>query len=158
MAFILAKPVSKFSPIILSQSITRLIALAMKLFLPDILQVTLVSFVATGSNVNSASAVPANGLTKSSRIFTRSSGLLSAIVMPPSPTSALPDQKNLAPTPDSGPSNRTLALGSNLIHGDQASHLWKSLTWANTVAGGAAIVAERETWKSVGRVAMKIVS
>ena len=51
IAFMLAKPCSKLSPIILSQSITRLIALAMKLFLPDMLQVTLVSLLETGSNV-----------------------------------------------------------------------------------------------------------
>src|SRR5215813_14457975 len=32
-------------------------------------------------------------------------------------------------------------VGSTCSHGDHAAHLWKSLTWAKTAAGGAAIVA-----------------
>src|SRR5262245_36203750 len=123
IVFIRAKPFSKLSPIIFSQSITKPMALATKLFLPDMLQVTFVSLLVTGSNVNSASLVPANGFTKSSRIRIRSSGLLSTSVILPSPTLLLPDQKNLAPSPASGPSNRTLAFGSCSIQGDQASQL-----------------------------------
>ena len=53
-----------------------------------------------------------------------------------------------------GPSNVDLAFGSILAHGDQASHLWKSFTCSNTAAGDAFIVAERETLKSFGRMAM----
>src|SRR5215475_10572552 len=34
-------------------------------------------------------------------------------------------------------------VGSTCSHGDHATHLWKSLTWAKTAAGGAAIVAVR---------------
>ncbi len=44
------------------------------------------------------------------------------------------------PSPSGGPSKFTLACGSSFAHGDQASHLWKSLTWAKTSAWGAAIV------------------
>src|SRR6185295_12416603 len=40
--------------------------------------------------------------------------------------------------------------GSIFAHGDQASHRWKSLTWANGADGGAAIVAERATANSGG--------
>jgi hypothetical protein len=41
-----------------------------------------------------------------------------------------------------------------LAQGDQASQLWKSLTWAKTASGGAAIVIERETANSLDCIAM----
>src|SRR3954469_6997935 len=78
--------------------------------------------------------------------------------MLPAPTSLLPSQANLAPSPLVGPSNVDLALGSILAHGDQASHLWKSFSCAKTAAGEAAIAAERETVNSAGRVPMKMAS
>src|SRR5258706_3936637 len=46
-------------------------------------------------------------------------------------------------------------LGSSLSHGDKAAHWWKSSRRANTAAPGAAMVAERSTWKWSGRVPMK---
>ena len=56
--------------------------------------------------------------------------------MRPSPTSLLPAQMKTAPSPDRGPSNVALALGSSFAQGDQASQLWKSFTCANTRSGG----------------------
>ena len=55
-----------------------------------------------------------------------------------------------APSPDRGPSNVALALGSSFAHGDQASQLWKSFTCANTRSGAAATAAVRETRNSSG--------
>ena len=97
----------------------------------------------SGLNVNSDVFVPFHGFTKSTRILICSSGLLSTSVMRPSPTSSLPAQWKMAPSPEDGPSNVALALGSSLAHGDQASQLWKSLTSANTAAGGATTIVER---------------
>src|SRR5258708_7402719 len=79
-------------------------------------------------------------------------GRLSVIVMLPSPTFILPAQLILAPAPTDGPSNVLLAAGSNFAQGDQASHLCRSFTCANTMAGGADIVAMRVTLNSDGRV------
>src|SRR5436305_1929377 len=77
-------------------------------------------------------------------------GLLSVMVMLPSPTSLLPDQRKRAPLPDVGPSKEFWQFGSIFVQGDQGSQRWKSLTSAKTAAGGAAIVADRATWKSAG--------
>src|SRR6266480_5887826 len=77
----------------------------------------------SGLNANSAVLVAAKGLTNSSLIRTSSFGRLSVIVMRPSPTLPLPDH---------------------------ASQLWKSFTWANTAAAGAAIVVLRVIWNSEG--------
>ena len=93
------------------------------------------------------------GFTKSSLIRIRSFGRLSVTVMRPSPTSSLPAQMKTAPSPERGPSNVALALGSSLAQGDQASQLWKSFTCANTRSGGAATAAVRATRYSLGCMA-----
>src|SRR5262249_29694746 len=63
----------------------------------------------SGTNLNSATLVPANGRMKSSRSLTRSFGRLSVIVMRPSPTSLLPDHLKAAPVPAGAPSYAVLA-------------------------------------------------
>src|SRR5262245_17499193 len=73
----------------------------------------------------------------------------------PSPTSLLPDQVILAPTPLCGPSNVILAFGSILAHGDHASHWCRSLTCGKIDSGDALMVAVRVTLNSLGRDAMK---
>src|SRR5687767_14702549 len=73
--------------------------------------------------------------------------------MLPSPTSLLPTQLNLASLPDEGSLKVFLAFGSSFAHGDQASHLRKSFTCRKMADGGAAIVAERLTAYSAGRIA-----
>src|SRR6266850_2241265 len=88
----------------------------------------------SGLNVNSAVFVAANGFTNSSLIRTSSFGRLSVIVMRPSPTLLLPAHAKTAPVPAAAPSKVFRAAGSSLAHGDHASHLWKSFTWANTAA------------------------
>src|SRR5215467_5910336 len=80
-------------------------------------------------------------------------GRLSVIVMRPSPTFLLPAQAKAAPVPARGPSNVCFAAGSSFAHGDHASQLWRSFTWAKTTGAGAATTAERSTRKSEGRVA-----
>src|ERR1043165_1463310 len=153
----LARPFSNCGPTILSQSMNKLMALVMNLFLPDIVQETLV-LSPIGLNVKRVSFTPANGRMNSSRMRMWSFGMLSVIVMLPAPTSLLPSQANLAPLPLVAPSNVDLAFGSIFAQGDQASHLWKSFTWLKTAAGVADIVAERDTLNSDGRVAMKMAS
>src|SRR5690242_13301024 len=59
----------------------------------------------------------------------------------------------MAPVPADGPSKVRRSAGSIFSHGDHASHLRRSFTWANTVSAGAEIVADRVTRKSAGRVA-----
>src|SRR5207237_9347173 len=78
------------------------------------------------------------------------------MVMLPAPTFLLPSQRKSAPLPRAWPSDVDFASGSILAQGDQASHLWKSLTCANTADGGADMVAERVTLNVDGRVAMKM--
>src|SRR5215471_8403621 len=70
--------------------------------------------------------------------------------MRPSPISLLPAQAKTAPSPADGPSKVVFALGSSFAHGDHASHLWKSFTWAKTADAGAAIVADRAIRYSEG--------
>src|SRR5436190_3782463 len=123
----LARPFSNCGPTILSQSMNRLIALVMKLLRPDIVHVTFVLSPA-GVIVNSVSLTPAKGRTNSRRMRTWSFGTASVMVMLPAPTSLLPSQANLAPSPLVGPSKVDFALGSILAQGDQASHLWKSFS------------------------------
>src|SRR3954471_21714566 len=131
-----ARPCSNCGPTILSQSMNRLMALVMKLFLPVMVQVIFV-LSPTGLRVKSVSFTPAKGRTNSRRIRTWSLGTLSVIVMFPAPMFLLPSQAHLAPSPPGGPSNVDFALGSILAQGDQASHLWKSLSWAKTAEGAA---------------------
>ena len=100
--------------------------------------------------MNSAVLVAANGFRNSSLIRTSSFGRLSVIVMRPSPTLLLPAHAKTAPVPAGAPSKVFRAAGSSLAHGDHASHLWKSFTWANTAAGGAAMVAVRVIRNSEG--------
>src|SRR5215467_1070437 len=151
----LARPCSNWGPTIFSQSMKRLMAFPMKPFLPDMVHVTFV-LSPMGFKVKRVSLTPANGRTNSRRILTRSFGALSTISILPAPTSLLPSQANLAPLPLEAPSKEFLQLGSSLAQGDHASHLWKSLSWLKTAVGVAAMVAERDTLKSDGRVAMKI--
>ena len=75
----LARPFSNWGPTILSQSMKRLMALVMKLFWPDMVQVTLV-LSPTGLNVNSVSLTPAKGRMNSRRMRMWSFGTLSVIV------------------------------------------------------------------------------
>src|ERR1700712_5285188 len=75
------------------------------------------------------------------------------MVMRPSPTLLLPFQVITVPGPEFGPLKVLFVLGSILAHGDHASHLWKSFTFANTTSGGAAMRAARVYRKSDGRVA-----
>src|ERR1043166_4540276 len=56
----------------------------------------------------------------------------------------------MAPVPAGGPSKVCFMVGSSLAQGDHASQLWKSFTWANTIGGGAEIVALRTTRYSGG--------
>lgn len=70
---------------------------------------------------------------------------------------ALPPQPLLAyrqpHSPGVAPPFSTTAFfkfGSSFFHGDQASQAARSLTWANTVAGGAAMVADRCTENVLG--------
>src|SRR4030095_9512163 len=72
------------------------------------------------------------------------------MVILPSPTSLFPGQLIAAPLPAGGPSKELFAFGSSFIHGDHASHFFSSFTCGKIAAGGAAIVAERETRKSDG--------
>src|SRR5262245_54909614 len=88
----------------------------------------------SGLKSNCDVPVPSCGFTIATLILTRSLGRLSTMVTFPSPTSLLPDQVIAAPCPASGPSKPILAAGSSLAQGDQASHLWKSFTCANTSA------------------------
>src|SRR2546427_5113259 len=60
----------------------------------------------------------------------------------------------MAPAPAGVPAYACFIAGSSFAHGFQASHLWKSFTWAKTTGAGAAIVAVRATRYSEGRVAM----
>src|SRR5215470_215049 len=48
--------------------------------------------------------------------------------------------------------------GSIFAHGDQADHLWKSLTCANTTDAGAATLTVLATWNWDGCTAMTITS
>jgi hypothetical protein len=48
-----------------------------------------------------------------------------------SPTLLLPNQVKMAPVPDGNPSKEFFAAGSSFAHGDQASHLWKSVGLLN---------------------------
>ena len=57
----------------------------------------------------------------------------------------------MAPSPVAGPSKEILAAGSTLAQGDQASHLWKSFTWAKTSAGVAAILVDLGDAKIAGK-------
>src|SRR4051812_36492236 len=114
----------------------------MKLCVPVMVQITLVRSP-TWEKMNSALLVPANGLTKSVRVATRSFGLLSVMVMVPAPILSLPSHLNDAPGPAAGPSNVTFAFGSSLAQGDQPSHWRRSFTCAKTRAAGAAIAVER---------------
>src|SRR5258708_39080555 len=97
-----ASPFSNCGPHILSQSMNRLIALPMKLFLPYIAHVTTV-LSPSGLNVKSTVAVPSIGRFQSIRQRTSSPCLLSMMVQLPAPTSRLPSQLHPAPTPGSGP-------------------------------------------------------
>src|SRR5215813_9725850 len=104
----------------------------------------------SGTNLNSAMLVPANGRMKSRRSLTRSFGRLSVMVMRPSPTSLFPDHQKAAPVPAGAPSYAVFAAGSALSQGDHASQLWRSFTCANTCSGGAEIVVVRATRKLAG--------
>src|SRR5260221_6746193 len=98
-----ARPCSKSPPTSLSKSNTRCIALAMKLFWPVMVQVTVV-LPPSALKANFASLVAAKGLRNSSLMRTSSAGLLSTMVMRPSPTSLLPVQYVVEPGPAAGPS------------------------------------------------------
>src|SRR5215813_7169918 len=109
----------------------RQIARATKLFCPNMAHVTAVR-------------------SPSGLILMSSAGRLWVSVMRPSPISLLPAQAKTAPSPADGPSKVVFALGSSFAHGDHASHLWKSFTWAKTADAGAAIVADRAIRYSEG--------
>src|SRR3954470_1996921 len=141
-AFNCASPFSKSGPSILSMDTNRHIALPMKFCLPNMLQITLV-WPPASENTKSELLVPAKGRVKSVRVAMRSFGLLSVIAIVPAPTLSLPSHANEAPTPDCGPENIILALGSSFAQGDQSSHLLRSFTCANTAAAGAAMIVWR---------------
>src|SRR4051812_25996197 len=117
-------------------------ALATKLFLPRMVQVTWVCSP-SGWKMKSVKLVALNGRRKSSCIRAETGGLLSRMVILPAPTLLLPDQLYEAPGPEGGPSKVMVAFGSSLAQGDHASQLRSVLTCSNTTAGGAAMVAER---------------
>src|SRR5678815_1668150 len=122
-----AKPFSKSAPIILSMSMNAENALAMKLLWPFIAHVTFVP-APLGAKSNCVVLVAANGFRNSRRMVTLCAGRLAVIVMWPSPTSLLPDQRYSAPVPDGAPPNSRFMAGSSFSQGDHSGHLWKSLT------------------------------
>src|SRR5262249_45036309 len=107
----------------------------------------------SGLNVNSPVLVASNGLRNSSLIRISSFGLLSVLVTRPPPPFLLRAHAKAAPLPAGAPSNEFLAAGSSLAHGAHISQLWKSLTCANTAAGGAAMTALRSIRNSDGCIA-----
>ena len=152
IAFILARPFSKSSPIIRSMFMARLIAFAGKLFRPSRLHVTAVRSP-SGRKVNVDGAGPGEG---------------------PHELELDPDQLARPALDDGRPAFAHLVIagprvdrahpgrralegffiaGSRFAYGDQASHLWKSFTWAKTTGAGAETVAARSTRNSDGRVA-----
>src|SRR5690242_17382442 len=95
--------------------------------------------------MNSAVLVALNGFRNSNLKRINSPARLSVMDMLPSPIFLLPAQRMTAPTPSDGPSKTLFAFGSSLAHGDQASHLCRSLTCGKTFVGGAFSIAERVT-------------
>src|SRR5262249_39258654 len=141
-------PFSNSPPSILSWLMIRQKILPTKLFSPNMLHVTCVPSPC-GLKVNSAVLSPLNGWTNFSAMRIKSLGLHSLSVIEPSPTLLLPFHPITAPTSPCVPSNVLFALGSSFAHGDQVSHLRKSRTLSNTFAGGAEIVVDRDTRKSL---------
>jgi hypothetical protein len=70
--------------------------------------------------VNVAVLVASNGFKNSSLITTSEPGMLFSMLMRPSPTSLLPIQAYLAPTPAGAPSYVRFMAGSSFSQGDQA--------------------------------------
>lgn len=144
-----AKPWANCPPTILSQFMIKPINLPIKLLVPHIVHVTVVT-VPSGLKANSAVLVAVMGFKNSNLNLMKPSGWLSIIVMLPTPTLLFPDQCMIAPVPVWGPSKVFVASGSSFAQGDQASHCFRSLTRTKMVAAGAAIFSERLIRKSEG--------
>src|SRR5687768_12196452 len=85
-------------------------------------------------------------------------GVLSTMVIRPSPVSLFPFHAYEAPTPLFGPSNVRAIPGSYFSYGDHDCHAWKSFTRANAASEGASTRTDRSTWNVDGRVAITVAS
>src|SRR5512134_2858277 len=106
-----------------------------------------------GTSVKSTVLFASNGLTKSSLIVTRDDGALSVISMRPLPTALLPSHSYTAPLPLAAPLKLRFIAGSLVSYGDHAVQRFRSLISAKIRSGGASILAERWTRRTLGLVA-----
>src|SRR6185436_7165824 len=121
----LVSPCSKSLPTNVSMLAKSENAFVTVLCLPVIVHVTSVPFSA-GTKVNSVTFDVLKGLMNSRSIVRLSLGMLSVMVIDPSPALLLPDHAYLAPLPEPAPEWVRCMFGSSFSHGDHSGHVWKS--------------------------------